>query len=68
MFKHNDKKVFCTYCGKWFPASTMTPMTEKRKKYVHYYCERCLPDVRGNIRSLPWADLFVIGEKGQILD
>lgn len=54
----------CTYCGKWFPENSMTPLYEINKDYVCFYCENCLETVKKEVRSLPFSHLYTWGEKG----
>lgn len=42
----------------------MIPLYEKGQSYIRWYCERCYPEVKGNIRALPWKDLYHFGQKG----
>lgn len=53
------------YCAKWQPAEEMTPLTEKGKNYVEWYCEKCTPEVKSNLRSLPWSEQYRWGKKGE---
>jgi hypothetical protein len=58
------KTILCTYCGKHFPAETMTPLYEIDKpNFVSYYCENCTPIVRANIYKMPWLRW---GRKGEV--
>ncbi len=65
--KKNEREL-CMYCGKWYSLETMTPLFERGKTSIKYYCERCYLDVKENIRSLPWYDSYSWGEKGQRRD
>lgn len=56
----------CTYCAKWFESKTMTPLYEKGKDFICFYCERCTPEVKDNIYKLPFYKLFTWGEKGSV--
>lgn len=58
-------RQMCLYCAKWMEQEEMTPMTEKGKSKVEYYCPKCTPEVKSNLRKLPWSDLYIWGEKGQ---
>lgn len=66
------KMVMCTYCGKRFPKDELTPLYERGKDFINYYCPRCLPDVKSNLRGygkklgqrgIP--DFYRFGEKGE---
>lgn len=54
----------CDYCCKSFNTKELVPMYEKNKPHVNLICVRCLPEVKDNIRSLPWRHLYTFGEKG----
>lgn len=56
--------VSCTYCGKTFETSTLTPLYEKGKTLNTRYCDRCVPEVKVNIRSLHWSHLYTWGKRG----
>jgi ribosomal protein L24E len=55
----------CAYCGKYFNAGELTPLYEKDKRLVLRYCERCVPEVRANVRRLAWSYVYRWGEKGE---
>lgn len=59
-----SENLMCTYCGKWFHYKEMTPMWEKGHKQVCTYCDRCLPMVKGDLRTLPWHEVYHFGVKG----
>ncbi|MFJ7855320.1 hypothetical protein ACIQX3_21515 [Peribacillus frigoritolerans] len=59
------EKKMCMYCAKWEEVSNLTPLYEKGKDYVNYYCNRCMPAVKANLRKFPYHSLFTWGTKGQ---
>jgi hypothetical protein len=61
-----QRRLLCAYCGRWYEKETMTPLYQDGKpSFVNHYCEKCLDEVKSNIRSLPWANLYYFGLKGQ---
>lgn len=56
-------RKICSFCGKWFDKNLMTPLYEKGKDFTSWYCERCIPEVKMNINSLPWKHLYTFEEK-----
>ena len=60
-----NSNVMCDYCGKWFEKSEMTPLYEKNKPHVNYYCTTCIDTVRRNVNALPFRQLFTFGKKGE---
>lgn len=56
----------CIYCAKWSAVENLTPLYEEKQIHVLYYCEKCLPQVKKNIESLPWNHLYSWGQKGEI--
>lgn len=60
-------RVMCMYCAKWINKEDATPMSEKGKVRIEYYCDRCLPEVKSNLRKLPWftPDFYIFGKKEQ---
>ena len=56
----------CTYCNRSEPISELTPMYEKNKPgWIRYYCDRCLPGVKGSMKSHEWNYLS-FGRKGEV--
>lgn len=53
-----------SYCGRWFDLEDVTPMYEKNKPHVVYYCDLCLPDVKSGVRGIAHYHLFKFGQKG----
>lgn len=62
---NDQEKVMCTYCAAWHAHKDMTPLYEKGKSEVCYYCPRCVSSVKKNIVHLPFKHLFKFGEKGE---
>lgn len=58
-------KDSCEYCSKRFYIEEMTPLFELNKERVSLYCDRCLPEVKSNIKKLPWNHLYTWGSKTQ---
>lgn len=65
----------CTYCGKYFDNNEMTPLYEKDKNHIKYYCSRCIGDVKGNLYSygktigyIGIPDFYKFGKKGETPD
>lgn len=54
----------CMYCAKWDDMSNMTPLYEKGKDHVEYYCDGCVNSVKNNLYKLPYHHLFTWGTKG----
>lgn len=61
----SDKRM-CVYCGRRYPAATMTAMHEDGKTESSCYCESCLPAVKKNIATLHYRHLFTFGKKGEV--
>jgi hypothetical protein len=59
-----------TYCGKWFDDKEMTALYEKGNQHINYYCDGCLPEVKSNVRGLPWysEESYRFGFKGEQKD
>lgn len=52
----------CTYCAKWYPTKVMTPMYERNREYVYYYCEKFVPVVKADTQHMTWVTW---GKKGE---
>lgn len=60
-----SEQKMCLYCAKWDDVTRLTPLFEKGKTNIDYFCDRCLPAVKNNLRKLPYSSLFTWGTKGQ---
>lgn len=58
-------KELCSYCGSVFDKDTMTPITEKGKPYVAWYCEEHFPQVKAEILKFPWYKRYTFGTRGK---
>lgn len=58
------ERKMCEFCAGWDDLSNLTPLFEKDKTNVSYYCDRCFPNVKSNLLKLPYSSLFTWGKKG----
>ncbi|MFB6803438.1 hypothetical protein ACFCVU_20060 [Peribacillus butanolivorans] len=59
------EQKMCMYCAKWDDITRLTPLFEKGKTHVEYYCDGCYPSVKDNLLNLPYSSVYTWGTKGQ---